>query len=116
MKIEIPLAPVEKEGLRELIYKDLQLKTNVSREFIEELLKLAVLFDKKQQDYGARNISAFGLFGVAVRMNDKMSRLVNLMGKKKKKPVNESLRDSFRDISVYGIIALLVGDGRWPKE
>ena len=74
-----------------------------------------VTFDRKQHDYGSRNIGDFGEAGVLVRANDKMARLKNLSGKAEA-PTNESIEDSWKDLSVYGIIARLCRAGVWPKE
>lgn len=72
---------------------------------------------KKHRDYGPYNISrAPGgpLIGVSVRLHDKIARVANVLAKGAA-PANESLRDSFADIANYGIIALMVMDGDWPK-
>jgi hypothetical protein len=71
------------------------------------------LLDRKQQDYGPGNIAAFGEYGVLVRMSDKFERLKNLLKSKRKKPRNEPVVDSWRDISNYGIIAVLVRKNLW---
>jgi hypothetical protein len=92
----------------------LGLQTKEAVVFLEYALKLAILFDKKHQDYGPRNISEFGLFGVVVKMNDKMCRLKELVGKKRRKPRNESIRDTLQDQSCYGIIGQMLEDGIWP--
>lgn len=94
------------------------LKTNAGREFLRVVVANARLMDRKQQDYGPGNIAGFGSFGVTVRMNDKLERLKTLFGKKGRKTtvVNESITDTYRDISNYGSIALLLELGRWPKE
>ena len=55
------------------------------------------------------------LAGLVTRMNDKMSRLIHLILKTKKSPSNESVEDSFKDISVYGIISRIVTAGKWGK-
>ena len=83
------------------------------------------MFCEKQHDYGARNISLGGdmennedkqlaLIGVAIRLNDKVQRLLNLV-KSNSDPKNESIRDAFLDISNYGAIAQVVMDGEWGK-
>jgi hypothetical protein len=88
-------------------------------------LQQYITFVKKQSDYGPANIAMntrleteqdlkLSLTGLTVRMNDKMSRLINLI-LKKNKPQNESIEDTFMDISVYGKIALIVMRGRWGK-
>jgi hypothetical protein len=74
------------------------------REVTRELTELLI---KKQKDYGPQNVMEFGEFGVLIRANDKMARLKNLL-KSGTVPLNESIEDSWRDLSNYGIIALLV--------
>ena len=69
------------------------------------------LFAMKQHDYGPGNIAMNGdkdlsLLALAVRMNDKVQRLLNILHNNKgKTAVNEALVDTFQDLSVYGIIA-----------
>ena len=94
----------------------LNLKTPAAREFLRYALANTLLMDRKQQDYGPGNIAGFGTFGVVVRMNDKMERLKTLYNSgRKRRAVNESIQDTFRDISNYGNIALMVDDSKWPK-
>lgn len=84
------------------------------------------LFCEKQMDYGPRNISmgtdlksdedrALALKGIAVRMNDKIQRIVNLTLRNSRSPQNESLLDSFKDTGVYCTIATLVSRGVWGR-
>lgn len=86
------------------------------KEFLRISLENVLLFEGKHQDYGPRNISGFGTFGVVVRMNDKFERIKNLFNSgRRRRAINESIRDSFRDISNYAIIAYMVETGKWPK-
>jgi hypothetical protein len=48
-------------------------------------------------------------------MWDKTARINNLMDNDSD-PQNESLKDSFQDLANYAIIAMMVLDGKWPKE
>jgi hypothetical protein len=48
-------------------------------------------------------------------MNDKINRLKQLVVLGKQDLVNESIQDSFSDLSVYGIIAQIVSRGKWGK-
>jgi hypothetical protein len=66
--------------------------------------KMAILLASKQHDYGHRNITSFGLLGVAVRMSDKVARLENL-AKRRNDAINEPLIDTYMDIVGYGVIA-----------
>ncbi len=83
-------------------------------------------FVEKQHDYGPGNIMLGGnvendedvklaLKGIVIRLNDKINRLVTLTLKGDKEPKNESVLDTFQDISVYAIIAQIVANKKWGK-
>lgn len=100
-----------------VLVQALGIQTQAAKNFIRVALANSLLMDRKQLDYGSRNIEGFGTFGVTVRMNDKMERLKSLYNKgKRRKAVNESITDTFRDISNYGIIALMCENDLWPSE
>ena len=91
-------------------------------DIMEEQLEL---FSKKHIDYGMGNISAgtgldtedersFALTGLWYRISDKVNRWKNMIITKRD-PQNESLIDSFQDLTNYGIIAQLVATDRWKK-
>lgn len=95
----------------------LGISTQAGREALSYALRDVLLLDRKQQDYGPRNISDFGVTGVLIRINDKVSRLKNLHGKgRRRKAQNESVRDSYQDLTNYGIIARMLLDGKWPGD
>jgi len=99
------------------LYVRLGLKTLAAKEFLELSLRHVILFDHKQLDYGPKNISSFGTFGVVVRMNDKFERIKTLFNfGRRKRAVNESIRDTFSDVHVYALIALMLEQGVWPTE
>lgn len=83
-------------------------------DFIAHIMDLYVLFCKKHTDYGPSNISLYKETGVLMRMSDKLMRLRTLL-LEDITPENESVEDSFRDIAIYAIIALLLRAGQWPK-
>ncbi len=86
-----------------------------------------VLFLHKQHDYGPGNISVgttlktpeevkLSLTGLWFRMNDKLQRVKTLLlGEKKSAVKDEPLEDAYLDISNYGIMATIVGRGKWGK-
>lgn len=94
----------------------LDLKTTAGQIALRYMLEQVQLLDAKQQDYGSTNISGFGQFGVVVRMNDKFERIKHMFVKKRRKAENEPMRDSFRDIANYAVIALMLDMGEWPNE
>lgn len=104
------------EGLDlEGLDNQLQLRTSAAFEMLKLMLENVVIFDGKQMDYGPKNISAFGTFGVVVRMNDKFERIKSLFNKgRRRRAVNESIRDTFRDISIYAMIAYMLETNKWP--
>ena len=85
------------------------------------------LFLHKQHDYGPGNISVgtflvtpeeikLSLTGLWFRMNDKLQRVKTLLlGDKKSVVKDEPLEDAYLDVSNYGIMATIVGRGKWGK-
>lgn len=96
-------------------YKKVSLETDMGNEALKEMLVNAMMLDKKHQDYGAGNISRFGLRGIVVRLNDKIERLATLTDEKTngKEAKFESIEDSLRDISNYATIGLLCMKNKW---
>lgn len=69
---------------------------------------------KKQHDYGHGNINRFGIYGVIVRLSDKIERLDNL--NKIDTPHNESKQDTLLDVVGYCVIALMLMDNTFNLE
>ena len=97
-----------------------------AKEFQRLQFEQWALFCKKQMDYGPSNISMgtslvnddekrLSLVGLIVRINDKVQRLLNLVVKHNREAQNEPAMDAFKDLSVYGIIAQIVKNGKWGK-
>lgn len=83
-------------------------------------------FCKKQRNYGPGNISVgtnlqtlddikLSLTGLWFRINDKVQRLKQMVVLGQPDEVGESVQDTFQDLSVYGIIAQIVQNGKWGK-
>lgn len=83
-------------------------------------------FCKKQRNYGPGNISVgtsletkddvrLSLTGLWFRINDKVQRLKQMVVLGQPDEVGESIQDTFQDLSVYGIIAQIVQNGKWGK-
>ena len=85
------------------------------------------LFLHKQHDYGPGNISVgtalktpeeikLSLTGLWLRMNDKLQRVKTLLMNNRESAVkDEPLEDAYLDVSNYGIMATIVGRGKWGK-
>ena len=77
------------------------------------------VFKKKQSDYGPNNILIHGdrrlsLLGIAIRSNDKIQRILNLLGEDRE-PENESLEYSFLDLANYSYMACILMRKKWGK-
>ena len=85
------------------------------------------LFLHKQHDYGPGDISVgkqlknaeeikLSLTGLWFRMNDKLQRVKTLLMTGRDSAVkDEPLEDAYLDVSNYGIMATIVGRGKWGK-
>ncbi|PJE62848.1 hypothetical protein COU88_02790 [Candidatus Roizmanbacteria bacterium CG10_big_fil_rev_8_21_14_0_10_39_6] len=65
------------------------------------------MFIKKHKDYGKGNILDTRELGIAFRVSDKLNRLKHLLINSKN-PVNESIEETWVDIGVYAIIAVML--------
>ncbi len=86
--------------------------TPLGREALKIAIENIALFDKKNRDYGSGNIAAFGEYGVMVRVSDKFERLKNLL-RNVQDPNNESIEDTWLDISNYGLIGQMLRKRLW---
>jgi len=95
-------------------------------EFKVILGELYEQFCRKQRNYGPSNISVgtkletpeevkLSLTGLFFRMNDKIQRVKQLVVLGEPDEVGEPIKDTYEDLSVYGIIAQLVQRGKWGK-
>lgn len=106
------------------IWDELKCTELITKKFIDLIMDDIKTFDSKQRDYGHKNISEFGEYGVLVRCNDKIERLKNLYGVERDtdillgsgpNPLNEPMEDNWKDLSIYAVIARLCRKGVWPK-
>jgi hypothetical protein len=94
------------------IVEMLGIRTEMGKKALALALRNVQVLDSKQLDYGSANIADFGEYGVLVRANDKVARLKNLLTNVAS-PRNESIEDSWLDLSNYSIIAVLCRRGDW---
>jgi hypothetical protein len=91
--------------------KDPQYLDEAFEAVLDEMLQT---FIKKNKDYGKGNILDTGEIGILFRINDKVRRLQNLITKDKN-PENESLEETWKDIAVYAVIAIILRRGQFEK-
>lgn len=109
------------------IIKEIEEKfPEMTKEYKRIMREQYLTFCKKQSNYGPDNISLgkdltkeddikLSLMGLFFRMNDKIQRIKQLVVIGTKDNVNESVIDTYQDLSVYSIIAQIVKNGKWGK-
>ena len=98
--------------------------SDMTQEYKKIMMEQYVLFCKKHRNYGTSNINVgtqletdadikLSLTGLWFRMNDKIQRLKNLVVLGEPDTVGESVEDTLKDLSVYGIIGQIVQQGKF---
>lgn len=97
-----------------------------TKEFKQIQAEMYETFCKKQRNYGPGNISVgtelktkedikLSLTGLWFRKTDKINRLKQLVILGHPDEVGESIKDTYEDLSIYGIISQLVCRSKWGK-
>ena len=108
---------------KDILQKEYPTIYNAYKEIADEQFEL---FAKKHLDYGMGNISAgtqlankdeeeFAMTGLWYRLSDKINRWKNMI-LTDRKAQNETLIDTFQDITNYGIISQIVYKGNWKSK
>ncbi len=108
---------------REILKKEYPTIYNGYQSIVDEQFEL---FARKHLDYGMHNVSAgtnlensdeveFAMTGLWYRLSDKINRWKNMIISGRKAQ-NETLIDTFQDVTNYGIIAQLVKRGLWKND
>ena len=106
----------EMERVASTVVEGLNVQTDMGREIVKVALECIKLFDEKQLDYGSSNIATSGEMGVAVRLQDKVSRMRHILLKQmcgENGVNNESLADTYQDVANYGMIGMLLNRNLW---
>jgi len=88
-------------------------------QFLDDAFKrvcqeMLAVFIRKHRDYGKGNILDTGELGIVFRISDKLNRLKHIYANNQK-PENETIEESWIDIAVYSVIAILYIRG-WFKK
>ena len=110
-----------------------ELYPECTNELLDNQERAYKLWCKKQNDYGDSNIrlgldlnssssersqnSRLAQLGVAIRLNDKISRLINLYKKnmEESSAVKESIEDTAIDIMNYANMLMVLRANKWGK-
>lgn len=94
--------------------KDVRRPKYLDEAFAKVCQEMVEIFIKKHKDYGKGNILDMGELGIAFRISEKFNRIKNLL-LSGRKPKHESIEDSWIDIAVYSVIAVLLKRGWFEK-
>ena len=108
---------------RDILKKEYPTIYNGYQSIVDEQFEL---FARKHLDYGMHNVSAgtnlensdeveFAMTGLWYRLSDKINRWKNMIISGRRAQ-NETLIDTFQDVTNYGIIAQLVKRGMWKND
>lgn len=86
--------------------------TTLDQAFAQVNDELLQMFLKKHKDYGKGNILSVEEMGIAFRVQEKVERLKKLI-MSGDKPANESIEETWTDIAVYAVIAVLFRRGQF---
>lgn len=91
---------------------NLQEREEKQREIFERMITLS---NAKGHDYGEiedslYNLRMFGVYGIVVRLHDKMCRLKSLMQNGSYAVKGETIEDTFIDIANYCMLALILAE------
>ena len=97
---------------------------DLTAEYKKIMMEQYILFCKKHRNYGTGNINVgtnlesnndvkLALTGLWFRLNDKIQRLKQLVVLGEPDTVGESMKDTYQDLSVYGIIAQIVSQKKF---
>jgi hypothetical protein len=94
-------------------------KRTLDQAFSKINKELLQMFLKKHKDYGKGNVLSMKELGIAMRVGEKVERLKHLLMKEmvdpKAKPTNESIEETWTDIGVFAVIALLFRRGQFQE-
>lgn len=117
---------MSEENQKSAIKQCEEMYPETTAEFKKILKEMYDTFCRKQLNYGPDNISVgtrlstpeevkLSQTGLWFRMNDKIQRLKQLVLLSRQDTVGESVEDTYQDLSVYNVIALIVVRGKWAK-
>jgi hypothetical protein len=99
-----------------MVKKDLSMndKKTLDQAFRQVNNELVEMFIKKHKDYGKGNILTVRELGIALRISEKIERIKHLL-MNGDKPSNETVEETWIDIGVYAVIAVLLRRGEFES-
>lgn len=88
--------------------------TTLDEAFAQINDELLLMFLKKHKDYGKGNILSVRELGIVMRLTEKVERLKHLL-MTNDQPTNESIEETFVDVAVYAVLAILLRRGQFEN-
>ena len=88
--------------------------TSLDQAFKDVSTEMLEMFLKKHRDYGKGNILTVQELGIALRISEKIERIKHLLTQGST-PANESVEETWIDIGVYAVIAVLLRRGQFES-
>lgn len=132
-KHKLNIKPVGEQEYEVIRYDNPEIVEQAEKDYPEMTMEFKrILFDqyelfcKKNHDYGPSNIALgtsltteedkkLSLSGIWFRMMDKINRLKQLVVIGTDNKVDESILDTYQDLSNYAIISQIIQSGKWGK-
>lgn len=93
------------ETLMEIVHNG----TFISRNFESICCELIALHERKNKDYGGAFDDTMRMFGptaLAIRLHDKVNRVISLVKNNKAEVQDEAIEDTLKDMACYAIMGL----------
>lgn len=108
---------MEKE-LIEKVFKELNCKHEITKEYIETVLKSVTKFEIKQEIFTTNNIADFGEVGIFTRIGDRLSEIKKYLSISQESRdelmlTDEKITKDFLDIGIFGFIGYIFRNNKW---
>lgn len=108
---------MDKEKLNkmvELIYDQLKLKNEMSKNFLIEAINAIMTFDDKHTEKGLNGIEEWGNIPILMEISKRFRTLKSIYKGEEPREESPNSEDKlWQDVAVYSLIGLLVSKGKW---
>ena len=111
---------MEDKEVIEQLANQLDVKNDVTKEFIATCLYAVRRFDKKQQIFTTDNVNDWGLIGLASKLGHYQTELKKYLSVSEENRselglTDEKINKNFMDMGIYSFIAYIYRQGNWKE-
>jgi len=99
--------------IADVIAKQLELKNDISKKFVEEALHAIKTFDTKHTEKGLSKLDKFGGMGIIVKMDDKYESLTAYYNPETPPQEKAVVLKLWEDVAVYSLMGRIIENGNW---